>query len=119
MEHGHSIGEGLTFVGTAALVSALGWKAGFIGRGLFCIAVAVGRYVTLQDRPSTMGLPTVMDYRNDHNASLIKEHGMTMSTKRAQFQILRISVMWILGLACATMSDAHYAINRRGILCLQ
>jgi OPA family sugar phosphate sensor protein UhpC-like MFS transporter len=115
----HSIGEGLTFVGTAALVSALGWKAGFIGPGLFCIAVAVGLYLSLQDRPRTMGLPTVADYRNDHGALLIEEHGTTLSTTRTQFQILRMPSMWILGLACATMSATRYAINSWGILYLQ
>jgi len=41
---GHAIGEGLTFFGVAALVSFLGWRAGFIGPGLLCLIVAVAIY---------------------------------------------------------------------------
>ena len=41
----HSIGEGLTFVGVAALVTLWGWRAGFIGPGLACIAVAFGIFL--------------------------------------------------------------------------
>ena len=115
----HSIGEGLTFVGTAALVSALGWKFGFIGPGLFCVMVAIGLFITLQDRPRTMGLPTVADWKNDHGTSLESEKNRDASTTKVQFQILKMPAMWVLGLACATMSATRYAINSWGILYLQ
>ena len=36
----HSIGEGITFVLTAALVSCWGWRAGFVGPGIMAIVVA-------------------------------------------------------------------------------
>lgn len=32
----HSLGEGLTYVGTATLVSFLAWRSGFMGPGLLC-----------------------------------------------------------------------------------
>jgi OPA family sugar phosphate sensor protein UhpC-like MFS transporter len=47
----HSIGEGLTFVAVAALVSAFGWRYGFWGPGVLCIGVTIGLAWLLQDRP--------------------------------------------------------------------
>ena len=49
----HAIGEGLTFVGVAALVTLWGWRAGFWGPGTLCIVVAFGLYLLMQDRPPT------------------------------------------------------------------
>jgi OPA family sugar phosphate sensor protein UhpC-like MFS transporter len=62
----HSIGEGLTFLVVGSLVSAAGWRWGFWGPGVIGIATAIGCYLLIQDRPRTMGLPTVNDWKNDH-----------------------------------------------------
>ena len=35
----HSIGEGLTFIGSAALVNYFSWRAGFIGPGILLIII--------------------------------------------------------------------------------
>ncbi|MBN2355755.1 MFS transporter [candidate division KSB1 bacterium] len=114
----HSIGEGLTFVGTAVLVSMLGWRAGFIGPGFFCIATAAGLYLALQDRPRTLGLPSIADWKNDHGAAVEVDSGKK-ATLKMQLLILKMPSMWILGIACATMSATRYAINSWGILFLQ
>ncbi len=111
---GHAIGEGLTFVGSGALVSFFGWQAGFWGPGLLCIFVAIGIYMWMQDRPQTMGLPTIADWKNDH-AEVQKEQ----QTWQAQVSILKRPTIWILGLASATMYVTRYAINSWGILYLQ
>lgn len=115
----HSIGEGLTFVGTAALVAVMGWKAGFLGPGLFCVLAAFGLYFALQDRPGTFGLPTVADWKDDHGVKIPEGDGGEISTGRAQFRILRMPAMWVLGLASAMMYMTRYAINSWGILFLQ
>ena len=64
----HSIGEGLTFLGVGATVAVLGWRWGFWGPGLIGIVTAIGCYALLQDRPRTLGLPTVNDWKQDHYA---------------------------------------------------
>jgi sugar phosphate permease len=46
---GHSIGEGLTFVGSGTLVGLFGWQAGFWGPGAVCVLVAVLVYFYLQE----------------------------------------------------------------------
>jgi len=115
----HALGEGLTFVGTAAFVNSLGWRAGFTVPGIACIAIAVGLYLTLQDRPRTLGLPTVADWKNDHGVSAQGREDSRLSTGQAQWMVVKMPQLWILGLACATMSATRYAINSWGILYLQ
>lgn len=111
----HALGEGLTFLVSATIVAIWGWQAGFIGPGIFGIFVAIGIYLVLKDRPQTLGLPTVADWKNDHGVSDSK----SMKTSSAQFQILKMPAVWILGIASAAMYMTRYAINSWGILYLQ
>ncbi len=114
----HSLGEGLTFVFTAFLVASLGWQSGFAGPGIFCILVAFGILVFLRDRPETIGLPPVADWRNDH-PSRAAEPLSPAESSRNQWRALRMPAMWILGLASACMYVSRYAINSWGMLYLQ
>jgi len=116
----HSMGEGLTFVGIGALVTWFGWRAGFLGPGLLCIAVAIAVYLLLGDRPRTMGLPTVADWRNDHYAGSKDTHdGPTGSVLRLQLAVLGIPAIWVLAVSSALMYVTRYAINSWGVLYLQ
>jgi OPA family sugar phosphate sensor protein UhpC-like MFS transporter len=111
---GHAIGEGLTFVGSGALVSFFGWQAGFWGPGVLCVFVAIGIYLLIQDRPPTLGLPKIADWKNDHGVEKKEQ-----KTWQAQISILKRPTIWILGLSSATMYVTRYAINSWGILYLQ
>ena len=115
----HSIGEGLTFIVSASLVTVWGWQGGFIGPGFFCIVAAVVLYYTLRDRPATYGLPEIADWKNDHGTSMAQKDKQKLSITRTQFLILKLRPIWILGFACAMMSATRYAINSWGILYLQ
>jgi OPA family sugar phosphate sensor protein UhpC-like MFS transporter len=115
----HAIGEGLTFIGVAALVTLWGWRAGFWGPGLLCIVVAFGLYALMQDRPSTMGLPKVADWRNDHVGRTADGIARKESTWDLQRAILKIPAIWVLALASASIYVTRYAINSWGVLYLQ
>jgi MFS transporter, OPA family, sugar phosphate sensor protein UhpC len=101
------------------LVAHLGWRAGFAGPGVFCILVAFGILLWLRDRPETIGLPPVAEWRNDHPAPAASTDAAAPETGRNQFQALRMPAMWILGLASACMYVSRYAINSWGMLYLQ
>jgi OPA family sugar phosphate sensor protein UhpC-like MFS transporter len=116
---GHAIGEGLTFVGSATLVSYFGWQAGFWGPGVFCVFVAMAIYYYMQDRPETLGLPNVAEWRNDHGAPVTSDVGQPIKTGEAQRFIFKTPAVWVLGLASATMYMTRYAINSWGFLYLQ
>ncbi len=116
---GHALGEGLTFIISATIVTFFGWQAGFWGPGVFCIFVAVGIYFLLQDRPATLGLPLIADWKNDHVTTEKSRDEESQSTKKAQLKIFKIPSIWILGVASASMYITRYAINSWGFLYLQ
>lgn len=115
----HSLGEGLTFVGSAALVTRFGWQAGFVGPGLICVVLAFVMYPFLRDRPQTLGLPSVADWRNDHGALPAADGGKAQTTWQMQLSILRYPSIWLLALASATMYMTRYGMNSWGMLYLQ
>lgn len=113
----HSIGEGLTFVVVAAFVANYGWRYGYWAPGFLCILVAFGVYRLMQDRPRTMGLPEVNDWRNDHWEPAKRDSPANLW--KTQLSILVLPSIWILALASATNYVVRYAINSWGILYLQ
>ncbi len=115
----HAIGEGLTFVGVAGLVTLWGWRAGFWGPGVMCIIVAAGLYLLMQDRPPTLGLPRIADWKNDYVSSDEGRKDKQESTWDAQRTILKIPAIWVLALASASIYVTRYAINSWGVLYLQ
>jgi len=115
----HSLGEGLTFVAVAGLVSVFGWRAGFMGPGLTCVLVAGLLYIFVQDRPRTLGLPSIADWKNDHGVPVLGADGKPPSVWKLQHSILKIPSIWILALASAAMYITRYAMNSWGILYLQ
>ncbi len=111
----HSIGEGLTFFGVAVLVEYWGWQSGFIGAGLFCGAAAILLIIFLKDRPRTLGLPSIADWKNDHVVQANKD----ATTFSCQLGVFKNPAVWVLGAASATMYITRYAVNNWGILYLQ
>jgi OPA family sugar phosphate sensor protein UhpC-like MFS transporter len=115
----HAIGEGLTFVGVAGLVTLWGWRAGFWGPGVLCVVVAGVLYLMMQDRPPTLGLPRVAVWKNDFVASDEGNKDRNESTWAVQRTILKIPAIWILALSSASIYVTRYAINSWGVLYLQ
>ena len=111
----HNIGEGLTFVGTALIVNAFGWRWGFWGPGLACIIVAIIMYINLSDRPQTYGLPNVADHKKDYSAGKPSE----LSVGKLQLIVLKTPIVWVLGLSSACMYMSRYAVNSWAIFYLQ
>lgn len=111
----HNIGEGLTFVGTALVVNALGWRWGFWAPGVACIVIAIIMYINLSDRPQTYGLPSVADYKQDYSAG----KPSTDSVRSQQLIVLKSPIVWVLGLSSACMYMSRYAVNSWAIFYLQ
>jgi len=113
----HSIGEGLTFLVVGATVATFGWRFGFWGPGMIGVATAIGAWLLLQDRPQTLGLPAVNDWRSDNFGEAAKPK--ITSVLKLQLSILKMPSIWVLCLASATIYVTRYAINSWGILYLQ
>ena len=137
----HSLGEGLTFVGTAVVVAAFGWRYGFWAAGISGIIIAILMYIFMSDRPQTYGLPHVEEYKRkyakkkeepEENTSSSEDHEPPKEESRKekgapkkepiwkqQLQVVTNPAIWILGLSSALMYVARYAVNNWGMLYLQ
>ena len=111
----HNIGEGISFVGTAAIVGWLGWRWGFFAPGVVCLGVAAILFITLADRPETYGLPPVSEYRHDDSAGPPSKD----SIGRLQIRVITSPLIWVLGVSSACMYMARYAISSWAILFMQ
>ena len=118
----HAFGEGMNFLITPALVAALGWQWGFWGPAVAVIVAAVGCYVTMADRPRTMGLPTVADWKQDHYVATTVPADEVVAQRgvfATQLTILKIRAVWICAVSSALVYVTRYAITSWGMLYLQ
>ena len=112
----HSIGEGLTFVGTSVLVASVGWRWGFWGPGLVCLLASLVLYRTLGDRPQTYGLPPIHEYKNEPPEVPAQEKA---SIGKLQLEVIRHPGVWILALASGCLYVGRYGVGNWGPLYLQ
>ena len=111
----HNIGEAMTFIIVASIVSALGWRYGFLGAGLVGLIGALVGWRFFHDTPQSKGLPAV-------NAPEKKKEMDALETEefnRAQKAVLRNPAIWILALSSAFMYISRYAVNSWGVFYLQ
>ena len=119
----HSIGEGLTYLGIAWLIAAapkglgLSWQWGLWTPAAICVFAAYLLYRYLPDRPSTLGLPSIADWKGEHG-QVDKKHE-DESIWKTQLRVLSIPSIWILALASSSMYVTRYAINSWGNVYLQ
>ncbi len=111
----HNIGEGLTFIGTATVVSIWGWQAGFIVPGAICLIVAIILSKTLQDRPETYGLPNVAEFKGLKSG----KPKASKSIKDFQLDVLKSPVVIKIGLSATFLYTVRYAIHSWGPFYLQ
>lgn len=121
----HSIGEGLTYLGIALLVAmppkglGLHWSWGFITPAAVCVLAALIALRYLQDRPQTLGLPPVAEWRNDVINQVSTKARDAGTILRDQLRVLAIPSIWVIALASASMYITRYAINSWGNVYLQ
>lgn len=103
----HNIGEAITFIGTAVVVSSLGWMWGFRVAGLACLVMCVVIWKCLHERPEVYGLPGVV-------------HAPTNQSQGAQqWAVFKNPYVWILALSSAFFYMTRYAVNSWGIFFLE
>lgn len=112
----HSIGEGLTFIGTSVLVAHFGWRWGFWGPGLVCFLASLVLYRTLADRPPTYGLPPISEYKNEPPEPPARKEA---SVGQLQWEVIRHPGVWILALASGCLYVGRYGVGNWGPLYLQ
>ena len=104
----HNIGEGLTFIATAFVVSIAGWRWGFEVAGITGLVGVIIILIFLHDSPTSKG-----------HISVISPKDLNKSVGRTQLEVLKNPAIWILALSSAFMYISRYAINSWGIFFLE
>lgn len=107
----HNIGEAITFIGTAFVITSLGWMWGFRVAGAVCILASLFIVRFLYERPDVYGLPVVT---RPEPPGLEK-----LSTGAKQWQVVRNPAVWILAVSSACFYVTRYAVNSWGIFFLE
>ena len=121
----HSIGEGLTYLGIAFLIAAppkglgMSWQWGFWIPAAVCIGAAALLYKFMQERPQTLGLPPVAEWRHDIVDTVPSGRPSARTIWKTQLSVLAIPSLWVIALASSTMYVTRYAINSWGNVYLQ
>lgn len=111
----HNIGEAMTFIIVASIVSALGWRYGFLGAGVVGLIGVLIVWRFFHDTPQSKGLPPV-------NAPKWKQEMSALEAEefnRAQKDVLRNPAIWLLALSSAFMYISRYAVNSWGVFYLE
>ena len=111
----HNIGEALTFIIVASIVSAFGWRYGFWGAGLVGLLGALIVWNFFHDTPQSKGLPPVSQPKEKKELT----EAEAADYNRAQKQVLLMPAIWILALASAFMYISRYAVNSWGVFYLE
>ncbi len=107
----HNIGEAIAFVGTAFVITTLGWMWGFWVSGLVCVFASLFIWGFLYERPDVYGLPVVNKPLEGETAK--------QTVGQMQWQVVTNWAVWVLALSSACFYVGRYAINSWGIFFLE
>ncbi len=110
----HNLGEAITFITIALLVSWMGWRYGFIGAGIIGIIGFFMLYLFMKDTPQSQGF-----LLGEQKSTGTKVENKTQDFNRAQKLVLKNPAIWILALASAFMYISRYAVNSWGVFYLE
>lgn len=111
----HNIGEALTFISIALLVSWMGWRYGMIGAGVIGLLGFLMMYTLMRDTPQSQGF--LLDKNTTRDEVDSKKRSEEFN--RAQKAVLRNPAIWILAISSAFMYISRYAVNSWGVFYLQ
>ncbi len=100
----HNIGEALTYILTAVVVTSFGWQWGFRAAAIVGLLGALILSTFFHDSPESKGLPTVNeDFRKEKTSTWDEQKG-----------VLKNPYVWILAFSSAFMYISRYAVNSWG-----
>lgn len=109
----HNIGEALTFITIAMLVSWAGWRYGLIGAGVIGLLGFGIMMAFMRDTPQSKG------YLLSKQTIKDKPNKQSEEFNQAQKMVLKNPAIWILALSSAFMYISRYAVNSWGVFYLE
>ena len=112
----HNLGEALTFISIALLVSWMGWRYGMIGAGVIGLLGFLMMLAFMRDTPQSQGF--LLDRWGTSDAHSVSGK-QTEEFNKAQKAVLKNPAIWILALSSAFMYISRYAVNSWGVFYLE
>lgn len=109
----HNIGEALTFITIAMLVSWAGWRYGLIGAGVIGLLGFGMMMAFMRDTPQSKG------YLLNEQTVKDKPNKQSEEFNEAQKMVLKNPAIWILAFSSAFMYISRYAVNSWGVFYLE
>lgn len=93
----HNLGGAIIPLVIAFCVAHWGWRGALCIPGVICVAMGLLLMERLRDTPSSLGLPTVEEFRNDYSGVQPKQSEENLSTKQILFDyVLKNKAIWAL-----------------------
>lgn len=100
----HQTGTFLSVVISGFVIANLGWKAAFYVPAILSLLVSVFLFDRLRDKPETLGLPDIEEYREPEAVAVCKAENPSQDENESYFEIFKKYIlfnktMWMLALA--------------------
>lgn len=109
----HNVGEGITFVVTAAVVSYFGWRLGFAFSGVVGLLGMLIAILWMKDSPASLGFKPIIHMQNDSEKLDNKE------VLKHQWDVIKNPAIWLLAIASCCMYIGRYGVNSWGVFFLE
>ncbi|MDV7103860.1 MFS transporter family glucose-6-phosphate receptor UhpC [Vibrio sp. TH_r3] len=101
------------------IVLTWGWRFGFIVPGIIAIIVGIVLSFRMQDKPTTLGLPTVGDWRDDQLEKQQEQEGIGLPFQQiVKTYVLGNKYIWLLCSSYLLVYVVRIAVNDWGSLYL-
>ncbi|MBN6069225.1 MFS transporter [Aggregatibacter actinomycetemcomitans] len=109
----HNAGEAITFVVTAAIIIAFGWRAGFNFAGIAGLLGVLVTIMFMKDSPESCGFKPIIKTESKEETFDNKE------VLKHQWEVIKNPAIWILAVASCCMYIARYGVNSWGVFFLE
>ncbi|MGF1685711.1 MFS transporter [Photobacterium japonica] len=115
----HNVGGALIPILVGYLTLHASWRMGFIVPGVIAMVVGLFLCWRLRDKPVTLGLPTVGQWRQDHLELAQEREGQGLSHREILVKyVIRNKYIWLLAFSYVLVYIVRTAINDWGNLYL-
>lgn len=108
----HNVGEGITFVVTAAIITTFGYRFGFTFAGIMGLLGVLVALMFMKDSPAACGFKPIipMEKQEELDNKEVLKH---------QWAVIKNPAIWVLAVASCCMYIGRYGVNSWGVFFLE
>ncbi|MBD2793455.1 MFS transporter [Xenorhabdus sp. 42] len=115
----HHVGSALVALSVSFLVLHYSWQTGFVVSGSLGVLGGIFLCWRLRDKPTSMGLPSIGQFRDDHLEKIQESQGQGLTTREIlKTYVFRNKYIWLLSVSYVLVYIVRMVINDWGNLYL-